>query len=62
MVHRGLRALMLLTGMFAGARGACPVCGKDVELRHAFNGVRLTDSYGCYRCGPTTYSVRVSGA
>jgi predicted RNA-binding Zn-ribbon protein involved in translation (DUF1610 family) len=47
----------LLTGKFSGARGACPVCGHDVERKHSFNGARLLDEYACYRCGPTSYRV-----
>lgn len=48
---------MMLTGMFAGARGACPVCGHDVERTHSYNGAHLMDKYSCYRCGPTSYRV-----
>lgn len=50
---------MLAFGKFSSTIGACPVCGHDVTLTHSFNGARLTDSYGCYRCGPTTYTVPV---
>lgn len=49
---------MLAFGKFSSTIGACPVCGHDVALTHSFNGERLRDSYGCYRCGPTTYTVR----
>lgn len=47
-------------GILHKTRGACPVCGRDVERRHTYNGHRLQESYGCYRCGPTTYTVRAS--
>lgn len=53
-------ASTLLIGKLAGARGACPVCGRDVERTHAFNGARLMDRYGCYRCGVTEYVVAVA--
>lgn len=46
-------------GTMSKAEGACPVCGRNVERRHSFNGQRLADSYQCYRCGPTTYAVAV---
>lgn len=49
----------MTVGLMSGARGACPVCGRDVERRHLFDGARLRDSYGCLRCGPTVYSVAV---
>ena len=51
---------MLAKGFLAKAQGACPVCGRNVQRRHSFNGHRLVDSYDCYRCGPTTYAVAVS--
>ncbi|HUR68960.1 MAG TPA: hypothetical protein VM370_06910 [Candidatus Thermoplasmatota archaeon] len=47
-------------GKMANTRGCCPVCGHDVQLRQSFNGARLSESYGCYRCGPTTYVVAVA--
>lgn len=47
----------MTVGKLCGARGACPVCGADVERRHSFNGARLRESYGCWRCGPTVYAV-----
>lgn len=47
-------------GKLSSSRGACPVCGRDVALTHAFNGARLMDRYGCFRCGPTEYSVSVA--
>lgn len=53
-------AQMVNFGKMANTRGCCPVCGRDVELRQSFNGVRLQESYGCYRCGPTTYRVAVA--
>ena len=49
-----------MKGILAHAHGSCPVCGRDVQRRHSFNGVRLVDSYQCYRCGPTTYAVAVT--
>lgn len=51
--------MLLHKGTYAKAEGACPVCGRNVERRHSFNGRRLVDSYQCYRCGPTTYAVAV---
>ncbi len=48
------------TGKLCNTRGFCPVCGRDVERRQSFNGMRLVESYGCYRCGPTTYTVTAS--
>ena len=51
--------LLLNKGLLARATAACPVCGNPVEMTHAFNGARLRESFGCYRCGPTTYTVRV---
>jgi len=51
---------MLVTGKISNTRGCCPVCGRDVSLTHKFNGARLLESYGCYRCGPTTYKVAVT--
>lgn len=56
-----LLATGMIVGTLAGARGACPVCGNDVARTHAFNGARLLDRYGCYRCGPTEYVVPVVG-
>jgi ribosomal protein S27AE len=53
--------MLLNKGLFARATAACPVCGNPVEMTHAFNGARLRESFGCYRCGPTTYTVRVTG-
>lgn len=53
-------AQMVTIGKMANTRGCCPVCGRDVELRQSFNGLRLQESYGCYRCGPTTYRVAVA--
>ena len=50
----------LKLGKMANSRGCCPVCGQDVSLRQSFNGVRLVESYGCYRCGPTSYTVAVA--
>ena len=47
----------MLVGKLSTTRGCCPVCGHDVDLRSSFNGVRLVQSYGCYRCGPTQYMV-----
>jgi predicted RNA-binding Zn-ribbon protein involved in translation (DUF1610 family) len=49
--------MTLVTGLMSRALGACPVCGREVERTHAFNGLRLVDSYSCYRCGPTRYQV-----
>ena len=46
-------------GKLSASRGACPVCGRDVARTHAFNGARLLESYGCHRCGPTSYVVAV---
>ena len=46
-----------VVGKLQGARGACPVCGTDVARTHAFNGARLLDRYGCFRCGVTEYVV-----
>lgn len=50
--------MMLLSGTFTHTTGSCPVCGKDVQRTHAFDGRKLRDAYSCYRCGPTTYAVR----
>lgn len=52
--------MLVRKGVFARTEGACPVCGRNVERRHSFNGVRLRDSYECYRCGPTVYAVAVA--
>ena len=54
------RPMTLVRGIWSGARGACPVCGNDVQRTHAFNGARLTDAYACGRCGPTEYRVSVA--
>jgi ribosomal protein S27AE len=51
--------LLMNKGLLARATAACPVCGNPVEMTHAFNGARLRESFGCFRCGPTTYTVRV---
>ena len=53
-------AQMLKLGKMANTRGCCPVCGTEVALQQSFNGLRLKESYGCYRCGPTTYVVAVA--
>lgn len=50
---------MTIVGKFSNTRGCCPVCGHEVALQQSFNGARLQASYGCYRCGPTTYTVAV---
>lgn len=50
----------LMIAKLSTARGCCPRCGHDVSLTHSFNGARLTDSYGCLRCGPTRYVVALS--
>lgn len=50
----------LKLGKLANTRGCCPVCGHDVAVRRSFNGLRLLQSYGCYRCGPTDYVVAVA--
>lgn len=50
----------MVLGKLSSTRGCCPVCGSDVSLTHSFNGARLRDSYGCYRCGPTVYTVPVT--
>lgn len=55
-------ASLVNVGKFSGARGCCPVCGRDVERTHAFNGARLLDRYGCFRCGPTEYVVAVASS
>lgn len=47
----------LKLGKMANTRGCCPVCGHDVAVQQSFNGVRLMESYVCYRCGPTRYVV-----
>jgi hypothetical protein len=47
-------------GKLANSMGCCPVCGREVALKQSFNGVRLSECYGCYRCGPTTYVVAVA--
>lgn len=52
------RAMMLL-GLLSRANGCCPSCGRDVARTHAFDGLRLLDTYACGRCGPTAYQVRV---
>ena len=55
---RGVRGLMsptLKLGKMANTLGCCPVCGHEVSVRQSFNGQRLLESYGCYRCGPTEY-------
>ena len=54
--------MLLMSGTFSHARGSCPVCGRDVQRNHAFNGSRLVDTYACYRCGPTEYRVKVRSA
>lgn len=59
MAPQVLHLAMVCVGKFSGARGACPVCGHDVQRTHAFNGARIAESYGCYRCGPTVYTVPV---
>lgn len=51
---------MIAKGIFSGADGSCPVCGRHVQRRHSFNGARLAETYQCYRCGPTTYAVAVA--
>lgn len=50
-----------MNAKLATARGCCPRCGHDVALLHSFNGARLTESYGCYRCGPTRYVLKAIG-
>jgi len=50
----------LKLGKMANTRGCCPICGHDVALRQSFNGVRLLESYACYRCGPTSYTVALA--
>lgn len=50
----------LKLGKMANTLGCCPVCGHEVAVRQSFNGLRLLESYGCYRCGPTTYTVAVA--
>ena len=49
----------LNVGTLSSSRGCCPVCGQDVARTHLFNGARLMDRYGCYRCGFTEYTVSV---
>lgn len=52
--------MVVKVGKLANSVGCCPVCGHDVALQQSFNGVRLSESYGCYRCGPTTYVVALA--
>ena len=52
--------MVMKLGTLANSVGCCPVCGNEVALKQSFNGVRLSESYGCYRCGPTTYVVAVA--
>lgn len=47
----------MMLGMIQSAPGACPVCGRDVNHTLRFSAGVLTDTYGCYLCGETTYRV-----
>lgn len=57
---RGRVASPSMHAKLSTSRGCCPRCGHDVARTHSFNGARLTDQYGCLRCGPTRYVVALS--
>lgn len=48
---------MMTIGLLSRSRGACPRCGRDVDLTHRFNGLSLVDTYGCRRCGDVSYTL-----
>lgn len=52
-----MHSTSMTVGKMNGARGCCPSCGRDVQRTHSFNGARLRESYTCWRCGPTEYTV-----
>lgn len=61
LVRRHVSMTMVVkVGKLAKSVGCCPVCGHEVALQQSFNGIRLSESYGCYRCGPTTYVVALA--
>lgn len=51
---------MLNVGKITRTNACCPVCGHEVEARSSYNGRRLVQSFGCYRCGPTEYVVALA--
>lgn len=56
----GTSMTMMNVGKITRTSACCPVCGHEVDMRSSFNGRRLLQSFGCYRCGPTEYVVALA--
>lgn len=47
----------MIVGGITNLRGACPVCGTDVDRKHKWSGAHVGETYACPDCGETEYHV-----